>query len=161
MKKNSKEPAYLIYWTIQCLLLIVFTHKVPKKSQTASDTFSFVKMPVSVYQSSYSHKNRHMHKKRLKHENKEATEKKKKLLITPTGDCLLSAGLFSRLKRLPMGATVPCYVHGPFKCHHCFYDREQNLAPLFTKQNSCLIARNTRFHPRDASWCRGSHLKVL
>lgn len=69
MKEKSIEPAYLIYRTIK-FLLIVFMHEVSKKSQIALDTFFFVNMPVSVYQSSYSHE------KRLKHENKEATGKK-------------------------------------------------------------------------------------
>lgn len=70
IKEDSKEPAYLIYRTIK-FLLIVFMHEVSKKSQTASDTFTFVNMPVTVYQSSYSDE------KRLKHENKEATGEKK------------------------------------------------------------------------------------
>lgn len=55
MKGDNKEPAYLIYRTTEFLLLIIFIHKVSKKSQTASDTFSFVNTSVSVYQPSYSH----------------------------------------------------------------------------------------------------------
>lgn len=58
-----------------------------------------------------------------------------------------------------MGAKAPCYVHETFKYHHCFYDSINKIS--FTKQNSCLIAWNTSFHPRGASWCRGSHLKPL
>lgn len=77
-KKDGKEPAYLIYRTIECLLLIVFMHKVSKKSQIASDTFPFVKMPVSVYQmSSYSHKNRHSHKRDSNMKIRKQLEKKR------------------------------------------------------------------------------------
>lgn len=77
MKEGGEEPAYLIYRTIK-FLLIVFMHEVSKRSQTASDTFSFVNMPASVYQSSYSHE------KRLKNENQEATRGKKKKVINNT-----------------------------------------------------------------------------
>lgn len=79
-KKDAEEPAYLIYRTTE-ILLLVFMHKASKrkKSQTASDTFPSVKMPVSGYQSRYSHRKRHSHKRRLKCENKEATARKKYL----------------------------------------------------------------------------------
>lgn len=104
-------------------------------------------MPVSGYQSRYSHRKRHSHKRRLKCENKEATARKN-IYITQR-KLLLSVGLF-RLERLPMGVTAAKCAHSTYILPS-FMTGSRVYPPSLTKQDSGLTAWNTRFHPWDAS----------